>query len=190
MRLAALQSVMNAGPAGSSGCLRPRRRVDFSPVPVAPRPASSPVSLRRRVHPLLSLASSSEYEPSRTCTAHGCVVRLPWGSRSPSRHQQQRSTCGRGSQPRPTVRPRRFSRPRRLTPSATWWACFIPQPRPGFAFQGFVPATQPDRLVDDPCPPVVDHRFLPPSFLDDSGSDGLAFRALLRVAIRSYRRDV
>jgi len=80
MRLAALRSVVNAGPADLSGCPRPRRRCDFSRVPVAPRPASSPVPLRKRVHPPLSLASSSEYEPLRTCPTHGCEGRLPWGS--------------------------------------------------------------------------------------------------------------
>jgi hypothetical protein len=79
MRLAALQSVVNTGPAGSSGYLRPRRRCDFSRVPVVRRPVSSPVSLRKRVHPLLSLASSSECEPLRTCPPHGCEERLPWG---------------------------------------------------------------------------------------------------------------
>jgi hypothetical protein len=36
-------------------------------------------------------------------------------------------------------RPRRFSRPRRLAPPLALQACFIPQPRPGFALQGFVP---------------------------------------------------
>jgi hypothetical protein len=80
VRLAALQSFMNTDPAGSSGYPRPRRRCDFSRVPVAPCPASSPASLRKRVHPPLSLASSSEYEPLRTCLSHGCEGRLPWGS--------------------------------------------------------------------------------------------------------------
>jgi len=79
MRLAALQSVVNTGPAGVSGYPRPRRRRGFPCVPVARRSVSSPASLRKRVHPLLSLASSSECEPLRTCSAHGCEERLPWG---------------------------------------------------------------------------------------------------------------
>jgi len=178
MRLAALQSVINAGPDGLSGCPRPRRRGDFSSAPVVPRPASSPVPLRDRVHPLVSLASSSEFEPLRPCPSHGCEERLPRGFSSPSRHQQRRSTCERGSQPHPTVRPRRFARPRRLTLSTTSWACFIPQPRPGFTFQGFVPTAKPNRLVDGPCPLVVDHRVLLPRCLGSSSSGDLAFRAL------------
>jgi hypothetical protein len=40
--------------------------------------------------------------PPRTCPAHGCVERLPWGFGSPSRHQQRRSTCERA--PTPTLR--------------------------------------------------------------------------------------
>jgi len=74
---------------------------------------------------------------------------------SPSRHRLVESTCERVSHPRPTVRPRRFSRPRRFTPRPASRVCFTPQPRPGFTFQGFVPAAQPRRLVGDPYPPVV-----------------------------------
>ena len=44
-----------------------------------------------------------------------------------------------GSQPRPLVRPRRFSRPRRLAPPVALRAYFIPLPRPGFRFRGFLP---------------------------------------------------
>jgi hypothetical protein len=69
-------------PCGPIGL--PRGHVDvatFSRVPVARRPASSPAPLRKRVHPPSSLASSSEYGPLRTCPAHGCERRLPWGFR-------------------------------------------------------------------------------------------------------------
>jgi len=81
MRLAALRSVVNAGAAGLSGYPRPRRRCGFPRVPVASHPASSPAFLRKRVHPSLSFASSSECEPLRTCPTHGCEERLPWGFR-------------------------------------------------------------------------------------------------------------
>ena len=40
--------------------------------------------------------------------------------------------------PKPaSFRPRRFARPRRLTPPSTSWVYFTPLPRPGFAPQGF-----------------------------------------------------
>jgi len=112
------------------------------------------------------------------------------GFPSQSRHQLRRSTCGRRSQPRPTFRPRCFAHPRRLSLSTTSWACFIPLPRPGFTFQGFVPTTQPARLVDEPCPRVVCRRCLPSTCVGGSSSGGIAFRALIRVVIRSYRRGV
>jgi hypothetical protein len=112
------------------------------------------------------------------------------GFRSQSRHQLRRSTCERGSQPRSMFRPRCFAHPRRLSLSAALWACFIPLPRPGFTFQGFVPAAWPARLVDESCPLVVGHRCLPSSFLGGSSSGSLAFRALIRAAIRSNRRSV
>jgi hypothetical protein len=51
-----------------------------------------------------------------------------------------------------TVRPRRFSRPRRLTPPRTLRVYFTPQPRPGFTFQGLSPAAKPNRLVGGPYP--------------------------------------
>jgi hypothetical protein len=117
---------------------------------------------------------------------HARMRRAPsLGFASPSRHQLRRSTCERGSQPRPTFRPRCFAHPRRLPLSTTSWACFIPLPRPGFTFQGFHPAAWPARLVGEPCPPVVDHLRLPPTRVDGSSSAGLAFRALIRAAIRS-----
>jgi len=47
-----------------------------------------------------------------------------------------------GSQTLPSVRPRRFSRPRRLPPPSALRACFIPLPRPGFRFRGFLPPAQ------------------------------------------------
>jgi hypothetical protein len=61
------------------------------------------------------------------------------GFRSPSRQQRMESTKRRASHTRLTFRPQRFSRSRRLTPPRALRACFIPQPRPGFALQGFSP---------------------------------------------------
>jgi hypothetical protein len=122
---------------------------------------------------------------------HARMRRAPsMGFRSQSRHQLRRSTCERGSQPRPTFRPRCFAHPRRLPLSASSWACFIPLPRPGFTFQGFVPAAQPAGLVAMLCPPVVDPRCLPSTCVVGSSAAGLASRALIRSAIRDARQGV
>jgi hypothetical protein len=149
----------------------------------------APGPLRVRVHPLLSFTSPTESQPLRTCPAPKCVapsLEFP----SPSRHQQRESTCERASQARPTVRPRRFSRPRRFAPLPALRVCFTPQPRLGFTFQGVAPAAQPERLVGDPSPLVVAGPRLPPSFLGDSSSCRLAFRVLIRAAVRRHRPGV
>jgi hypothetical protein len=160
-----------ARPGGSTSCVVPRF--------LAKTGSSSPeLGLLFRVRTASNLP-------------HARMRRAPsLGFSSQSRHQLRRSTCERGSQPRPTFRPRCFAHPRRFPLSAASWACFIPLPRPGFTFQGFVPAAWPARLVDESCPPVVGRRHLPSSLLDGSSSGGLAFRALIRAAIRSYRRSV
>jgi len=160
-----------ARPGGSTSC-------------VVPRFLAKTGSSSRELGLLFRVRTASNLPPARMRGAPSM------GSRSQSRHQLRRSTCERGSQPRPTFRPRCFAHPRRLTLSTTSWACFIPLPRPGFTFQGFAPATWPRRLVVGPCPPVVDHRLLPSSYLGGSGSGDLAFRALIRVAIRSARSGV
>jgi hypothetical protein len=99
----------------------------------------------------MSFTSPTEFQPLLTCPALSCET-PPVAFRSPSRHQQEESTCERASQAHPTVRPRRFSRPRRFTPLLALRVCFTPLPRPGFTFQGFSPAAQPERLVVAPFP--------------------------------------
>jgi hypothetical protein len=190
MRLAALQSVMNTDPAGSSGYLRPRRRLRFPARPggstscVVPRFLAKTGSSSRELGLLFRVRTASNLPLARMRRAPSL------GSRSQSRYQLRRSTCERESQSHSMFRPRRFTRPRRFALSTTLWACFIPQPRPGLTFQGFVPATWPNRLVDGPCPPVVDHHLLPPRCRAGSRSGDLAFRALIRVAIRNNRPSV
>jgi len=189
MRLAALQSVMNTDPAGSSGYLRPRRRCDFPRVPVAPRSVSSPASLRKRVHPLLSLASSSECEPLRTCSAHGCEERLPWGL-VPNRDISRGDPLASGD-PNPALRSVlgvsraldgfRPPRPRGLV-SSHYHVRDSPLrglfPPPGRAVSSTVRALL--SLTTISCRPLP----------GDSRSGDLAFRALIQLAIRSYRRSV
>jgi hypothetical protein len=153
MGLVALQSLVSAEAAGASGSLLPPQLPCFQGACVVhlgtgPRPLASPGS------------SSPELPPLQSATAPNLphtqgVWRLPWGSlphrdisiESPLSSELPRS--------RPSFRPQRFSRSRRLAPLSALRVCFTPQPRPGFTFQGFAPAAKPHHLVDGPCPLVV-----------------------------------
>jgi hypothetical protein len=52
-----------------------------------------------------------------------------------------------------TFRPQCFAHSRRLSPLCTLWACFIPLPRPGFAFQGLSPL--PSRAASSTTRPLL-----------------------------------
>ena len=70
--------------------------------------------------------------------------------------------CG-SSQPPASFRPQVFATSRRLAPSSVSRACFIPQPRPGFALcavQGLLPSRSGFQLVAGPCPLAVAPRAL------------------------------
>ena len=56
---------------------------------------------------------------------------------SSSRHKYKESTNNEGPTLRLSFHPQRFSRSRWFTPPRTTWVCFAPQPRAGFALQGF-----------------------------------------------------
>jgi len=99
-----------------------------------------------------------------------------------------RSAPRRGHPKPASFRPRRFSRPRRFAPPPTLRACFIPQPRPGFALQGF-PLTS-SRSGSSPdlalwsfllirCPPVLSIGLHEPA---------PASRALLHLRVRCAPR--
>jgi hypothetical protein len=93
-----------------------------------------PPSLSLRVHPLVRFASSpesNELSPACRLSAPGSFPEVP--------ALLAASTAGVHSRrhPKPTpFRPRRFARPRRLSPPSALRVCFTPQPRPGFALQG------------------------------------------------------
>ena len=89
----------------------------------------------------------------------------------PSSRHQPAASIRPGFHTVPPFRPRRFSRPRRLPPLLALWVYFTPQPRPGFALQGFVPLAQPPRLSapralssvgDSPLLAVAHQRHVPP----------------------------
>jgi len=84
------------------------------------------------------------------------------------------------------LRPRRFSRPRRLCPRTTLWVCFAPQPRPGFTLQGLSLqcsriASSATRALSSLSP--VRYQQLPTS----AAFRGLALRALFHTGIRCQR---
>jgi hypothetical protein len=187
MRLAALQSVVNAGPEGPSGCPRPRRRRGFPRVPggttscVVPRALANTGSSSPELGLLYRVRTASNLPPAR-------MQRAPsLGFPSPSRHEQWRSTYERG----PTLALRSA-----LGVSHALDGFRPPLPR------GLV--SSPNHVRDSPSRGL----FPPPSRAVSStvrallslttrsclglprcsGSDDLAFRALIRAAIRSHRR--
>jgi len=118
----------------------PAKTSAFRPRPTVSLRPPSTAALRPRFHPPASFAPAPESCASQP--AHRAAKpdeRLPWGFRPSSRHQPAASTPDRNPTPGLTFRPRRFSRPRRFAPPPTLRVCFTPQPRPGFALQGFVP---------------------------------------------------
>jgi len=111
----------------------------------------APVLLRVRVHPLLSSPPlQSTHHPNLPHTQS--AGRLPWGS-VPHRDMSRKSPrLSELPSSHSSFRPQRFSRSRRLSPLSALRVCFAPQPRSGFTFQGFAPATEPHHLVGGPCP--------------------------------------
>jgi hypothetical protein len=87
---------------------------------------------------------------------------------------------------RATFRPQAFATSRRFTPLADSWACFIPQPRPGFFLRpGTSPPPKPVRLVAVPFPLVVGRLSLAGKPVATRGD--LDFEALILGAVRSAR---
>jgi len=146
-------------------------------------------SLPATVPRLLAHSGSSSRELAAPSESFRPVPapRLPaWstfrGVAIPLRGVNQRRRCG--GRPRPTtLRPRRFSRPRRFDPPPALRVYFTPQPRPGFALQG-VPrshsraASSASRALssvgDDPLP------MLPPA----PRNHRPALRALIHARVR------
>jgi hypothetical protein len=98
-----------------------------------PRPAFRKAGSSSRELP--SPSETIRLSPARrVATSSACLgVSSLFAMSAPGVHVRQ------GSQTLPSVRPRRFSRPRRLTPPSALRAYFIPLPRPGFRFRGFLP---------------------------------------------------
>jgi hypothetical protein len=103
-------------------------------------PTPSPDRLRDRVHPLVSFtplqSAPIPYRPSPRGAGS-----FP-GVAGPSWRHQSGASLWRASISA-TVRPRRFSRPRRFHPRPALRVCFAPQPPSGFRPSGVFPPTQP-----------------------------------------------
>jgi len=101
-------------------------------------PTAVPRSLAQTGSSSRTLAASSEYcrlvpAPRLPTWSASFGVACPLRDISPRRPYNRIPT-------RPPCRPRRFSRPRRFAPPPALWVYFTPQPRPGFALQGFLPS--------------------------------------------------
>jgi len=140
VRSAALQGFDMHEASGAIGFPTPATLSSFPTEPAVLLLMPSPARLRKRVHPLVSftpLQSPAVPRPPRVFRPWPLgLERLPWGCVPSSRHHRAASMLP-ASQSRSRFRPRRFSRPRRLAPPLGLWVCFTPQPRPGFALQGF-----------------------------------------------------
>jgi hypothetical protein len=105
----------------------------------------SPRLSRFEVHPLVSFASPTEYVAACHLPSAREHQAPPLGFCFPFATSAYGVHLSPGL-PNPTrFRPQRFSRSRRFAPPHATWACFIPQPRPGFALQGF--SSLPSRLA-------------------------------------------
>jgi hypothetical protein len=158
-----------AGLRGISGSPHPPRPRHFCRVQ-----RICPTAIRRELSHAasssLELSASSRVLQPTTCPRYPgqsrdrpeARERLPWGSSSLiATSAGDVHYCPGFPHPELTVRPRRFTRPRRFAPPPALRVCFAPQPRPGFALQGFVPPAEPYRLSPaESCPLAVGWRRL------------------------------
>jgi hypothetical protein len=111
---------------------------------------------------LLLLQSAFQLSPARAPRLLDRQTRAPsLGFGPSSRHKCVESTNTELPTARLMFRPQRFSHSRRFTPPHTSWAYFIPQPRPGFTFQGF--SLLPSRHASQRAVPSCDCRNSPAS---------------------------
>ena len=143
-RLHALQSIVNSGVPGPLGCLIPPWRCRFRVAFAVFLPLPSPLSFVRggSSRALRPSSEFSEISPPvasrRRAPSLGFVPHRDVSRRSPLPHGLPRA--GRRRPTSAAFRPRRFARPRRLSPPSALRVYFAPLPRPGFALQGFCSA--------------------------------------------------
>jgi hypothetical protein len=115
-----------------------------------------PLSLARKVHPLVSsapLQSAAVPSPALCRLATNQKAALPGGWPSLFATSARR-VCSTGFHSHRNSVLTFFTCSTALAHQASW-VCFTPLPRPGFRSSGVLPLTQPFRLVAESCPLVV-----------------------------------
>jgi hypothetical protein len=131
MGSAALQSVACNEVSGCLGYLIPPRRSSFPTRPRGLPPAAVPQCFH------IGFILSCAFRPSRVSRATARPTKPGTSHGLPSLIATSTGGVHSRGRPRPaTVRPRRFSRPRRFPPPPTLRVYFTPLPRPGSALQG------------------------------------------------------
>jgi hypothetical protein len=150
--------------------------------------APSPVPLRVRVHPLMGVASPTEYVAA-SHLLDPIAEHLPWGS-VPIRDTSVRSPLTTGF-PRPDyVSPSAFLTLSTTSSSAHRAGLFHPTATSGIHTSRNFPAVKPTYLLGKPYPLVVVELLLTASHPAAARFTRLAFRALVRTAVRCERQAV
>jgi hypothetical protein len=185
MGLIALQSLISAEVASVLGYLLPPWPACFHTTYAVFLPTPAPVPLRDRVHPLMSFISPSE--PVAAFHLPDALTPNASSGFFPLRDINTWSPHSDKLPHLPSFRPQRFSRSQRLPPPCALRAYFIPQPRPGFALQGFSPL--PSHLASSARHTLLPIRqiLLPASCPTGARSSRFASRVFLRAAIRCCR---
>lgn len=124
--------------------------MDVCGIPSTP----APVLVKVRVHPLRNFASSSE-NYSVFIGRHPKMTNTPAQVSFLFATTTQGVHLRRSSNAPPMFHPQRFSRSRWVPPPCATWVCFAPQPRAGFALQGFSLPLSRLRLIAGSFPHVV-----------------------------------
>jgi hypothetical protein len=161
--------------------------VSRAPPGVTSPPAPGP--LRVRVHPSMSFTSPPEFQPLLTCPHTFVRGRLPWGL-VPHRDVNEKSPLA-SEHPKLTLRSA-LGVSHALDGLLLSSPCGFVSPRchvRDSPSRGFLPLpSQSDSSSPRSLLPVGGRR-LPSSCLDGASSAHPVFRALIRAAIRSHRRD-
>jgi hypothetical protein len=146
-----------------------------------------PLPCEKRVHPLMGCTPSSEYVLIVTCP-----TRAPNTSQGflPIRDTSIWSQPGDELPTLTFVAPSTFLTSSTLCSSAYRVGLFHPTATSGIRTSGVFLAAKPARLIDESCPHIVDESFLPVSCPTGARSSRLAYRALIRAAIRCSRQAV